>query len=262
MPRKNRNRGGNRRNGSTSSNRRMANLSGNASGAVKDWDIERGCGLINFNFGVSDISNIIPLNLDALSTTIPRFAEFMEAYQLFRFRKIQIRINPFILGASNGTANPDVTFAVAYSPGNPTIAVPQTTAATLSYSSSLLMNGHYSIPQILTLNRSVLLRDAQSKWYRTQPSAAVETWEENQGEILFNVSLSNDTNTQNVFGHMFYELELAGQIAPSNIPMEPPITEHFVKFMSAKLAKMGHLIVPGPKTTLGSLIEAPTVKST
>lgn len=238
MPKRNKQRSQSRRgNANRSNTSRMTTLAGNASGNIRESVIENGCGLFSFAIANPDTGGALALNLSTLSSNIPRFAELMESYQFYRFKKIQIKMLPQSINAdSAGT----VTLALSYSPGDPTGSSSQTTASTLSFPNSIFMNSKITMPQILSLNTSILLRDGQSKWYRTQPSAAVESWEENQGEFLFNLSAAA-TGTQTFYGHMFYVLELAAQVAPNNIPMEPPITDHFVSFISKRLEKLGHL---------------------
>lgn len=192
--------------------------------------VEHGSGLLNFSIANGSNSGNLDLNLQALSVGIPRFAQLMEAYQLFRFRRFVMKFPPQIPQLASEL------WSAAYTQGDATIGGTITTASLLSCPASFFTSGVCTIPQLLRLGPEQLLTEGQSRWYRTQISAAVETWEEQQGTVFVALSV-NATANRDIFAHVEYDLELCSQVAPPLIPSarEPHLTPSYIDFMYSKI---------------------------
>lgn len=194
-----------------------------------------GQGILSFTVANGDSSVAVALSPDALSTFMSRFTELMEAFQLFRFTSLKLR--------AYSPLTP-LTSSIGYSNGDPTVvlgtttagAVAQLTGAIVIPASNATVNTYpLTSPQVLSVGKGVLLRDAPNKWWRTQPGTAVEAWEENQGEFVWALSTVAATGPTLVT-QLFYTIELTSPISPALIPREPQLTPAFLKFITEQIS--------------------------
>lgn len=168
--------------------------------------VSRGFQTITSSGGVGSVS-ITPTNFCG-----QRGGEFIEAWQMFRFKKILINMHP-TLSASAG-----VFATLGFSTGNAT--APTTAGAIMSLNKSVMNASQATdfagttVPTRLSLNTTDLLESAPNKWWRTQASASVETWEEVQGNLFTSTGGATETVT---FDYISW-CEFAGPLAPTMIP--------------------------------------------
>ncbi len=195
-----------------------------------DRVVEHGSGLIELDVPMGSTSAAVPLSLSNLSTFIPRFAQLMEAYQFFRFRSLSFRIPPpHRVGSDQGC------WTVGYIQGQPTTSATMTNFAVASYPAAIVGTSGLNTVSNLRIGPKILLADSQSKWYRSQPSAAVETWEEQQGVIA--VVMNAAADEIQFFMQVEYDLELASPIPPTQIPLVPGFSSSALDFVATEVVK-------------------------
>lgn len=191
-----------------------------------------GSGLLTFSTAVGDTAAANAVSPDGFQTLITRFADLMEAYQLFRFTSLKLRCY-----------NPDTIHitALGYSNGDLSVVQASTIPRDVAQlQASVVFPGRNSTsntfpntsPQLLTIGRGLLCRDAPNKWWRTQPGTAVEVWEEQQGELVYSVNVAS---VSSMTVHCFYTVEFTSPVAPALIPKEPPLTPAFIAFVAKKV---------------------------
>ncbi len=193
---------------------------------------QTGTGLITFAIDSTFNHVNIPLSPSALSTAgMTRLGEMMEGFQLFRFTELKMEILP------QGVLQSDVDFyTLAYSPGIPDISGASATTNNVSQlADSINYTSSMTIPRVLTVPRSSLIADTPNKWYRTQPAAAIETWEEQQGQLTFCID-TQASSTLNFFIRCRYVIQFTSAIAPGNIPLTfPPVSDALVSFIQKRI---------------------------
>jgi hypothetical protein len=192
---------------------------------------ENGTGLLIFGIANTQSSTALAVAPQSFSTDIPRFAELMEAYQLFRFTSMKLKILPQDFGA----AFTGDYWTLAYSQGEPTATSTLAPATIAVFPCSVTMSNTMTVPQTLNVNRPQLITDGPNKWYRTQPNASVESWEEQQGELIWAVSGLVST-TQQLIVQLQYSIELTAPIAPTMIP-KPPLSSACLDFICTEVSK-------------------------
>ncbi len=173
----------------------------------------RGKANLLFDFVAGQTISVTQLSLIGLANA--RFNELAEAYQMFRFTDISVCLIPYV--PTGMPATNLVSFA--YTPGQATAPTSYLDAYQLNDSMVVNWTGAASAGKrfILRVPRNVLITQNASKWYRTQPSASLESWEENQGTFFLNLQ-NAATGTFTIYTQMSYTLQLAGSVTSSMIP--------------------------------------------
>ncbi len=140
-----------------------------------------------------------------------RGGEFVEAWQLFRFVDMRILVHPHQSTAAG-------FYGMGFVAGNAT--APTANGQIMSVNKSCMATSNIATiagttkPTSLVLNRQDLLADAPNKWWRTQASASIETWEEVQGNLF-----SFTPDASGVLTYEFWSIiEFSSPVAPSMVP--------------------------------------------
>lgn len=233
MPRRRRNGRNNRsrNNGRNGENHRMTLRPFTAGSSGNDRTTIVGKGTMLFNFAMGSNLATIPLSLNSLGND--RFNQMQEIYQLFRFVRLRMRVVPYNLtGFSLGSGLAQL-FVLCFVQGIPSSG-PASVSAGMQLNNSITFNPERSIISELNLGRAALLADTPSKWYRTQPSATVEAWEEQQG-TLYLVAGSNASASADYYIQFEYELELTSTVLTTMVPQLPPFSHASINYILEKV---------------------------
>ncbi len=199
---------------------------------------ESGKTLISSTVSAANSSNIFVLNLDSFSSSNPRFTELAEAFQFFRFVWMKVHVQP------TGTTNTSNIRSVGFLSGVPTVTTTATVQSVALLPCSTLISVHETITKSFVVPKSYLMPQGQGKWYRTQPNAALEAWEEQQGIFIFARLIT--TNQDDFYLHVEYKLELCSQISPSAIPLEPAISMALINTIMKRINETNARLLTAP----------------
>jgi hypothetical protein len=186
------------------------------------------CGKATIPFSISTGTAIAAFQVNLAAFSNVRFNELMEMYQLFRFVEIKVRVMAY---EPTGINDPTQFCVLAYAPGQATTPTSYTDLIQLNDSICWNNTGASLAGKqfCLSVPRQILMRDSPSKWYRTQPSASLESWEENQGTFFLGLD-ANVTGNTSYLMQCAYRLQVCGSVTAGMIPAP---TLHLDRFADA-----------------------------
>ncbi len=176
--------------------------------------------------------------VDSFSSSNPRFTELAEAFQFFRFVWMRAHLQP------TGSTNASGVRSVGFLSGVPTVTTAATVQSVALLPCSVLQHVSETVTKSFSVPRTYLIPQGQGKWYRTQPNAALEAWEEQQGIFIFARLIT--TNQDDFYLHVEYKLELCSQISPSAIPLEPAISAALVNTIMKRINETNARLLTAP----------------
>jgi len=196
--------------------RRGKKRGGNRSGKGKAGSGDQICLHGEGSFAIGASNNVVTMAIaggTSFLTVFTRLVQACEMYQLYRFVSLRVTMFP-LNGATEGMG------ALGYVGGQ--VTAPTTLLQISEFKPSMLycfgnqtQTGMVS-PKTLHVSRRVLLTEAPNKWWRTQASASLEAWEENQG--TFYGFLPGTTQSQTY--HVSYSVEFCSPVPAGVVPRD------------------------------------------